>query len=345
MAEPLTVLRIESLSYQDKTRIIWDTTTPNFGIRIGKRKKTYVTQIGKNRKLVTLGHHPTLTLKAARLKAIQQNSSEPTNPQITPEAAISRFAEHSKGRVKKDTLNQYLSYLNHMELTTLNLSYADIQDKLKKWDGKPWSQNYAYASLRNFLNWCLEHGMVDKHPLFRKKPPNKTKSRERVLSDDEMGRIWRATGDSTYGRILRLLVLTGQRRTEVRNLRPEDVQDGTVTFHTKGDRINVLPVTPLMSEELKHLPFEFNNWSDAKARFDADCGVDFRHHDLRRTLATKLAQIGGIQVIVIERILGHSYGGQVFQTYQRHTFLAEMREALLRYEDYIRTIVGAQTPV
>lgn len=240
-----------------------------------------------------------------------------------------------QGRVKPDTLSQYLSYLNQMEFTSLDLTYPEVMEKLKKWDGKPWAQNYAYASIRNFLNWCIEHGYIEKSPLFRKKSPNRTKSRDRVLSDEELGRIWRCTEDNTYGRIVRLLLLTGQRRMEVRNLKPEDVADGLITFHTKGDKVNVIPVTPLVKENLT-LPFKFNNWGDAKRRFDNECGVDWRHHDLRRTLATKLVGMG-VNFITVERILGHSLPG-VSGVYIRHSYIPEMKAALLKWEEHIRQI-------
>jgi integrase len=242
--------------------------------------------------------------------------------------------------VKPDTLKQYLSYLNQMELITLDLKYDDVQEKLKPWYGKPWAQNYAYSSLRVFLNFCMESGYIDRHPLIRKKVPNKTRPRDRVLSDEEMGRIWRCTDDSAYGRILRLLILTGQRRSEVRNLTPANIADGLITFDTKGDQKNVIPITPLMEPDLAHIPFKFNNWAVAKERFDRECGVSFRNHDLRRTLATKLA-IMGCSFEIIERVLGHARHG-IPWTYNRHTYLPEVKQWLLKYEAHIRTLAGAR---
>ena len=337
----LTSLSVEHLKPQEKQYLVWDMTLKSFGIRISPAgTKTFVVIRGKERKITSLGKWPETTLKAARTAAMAHIVTKtPEKGRFAPKTALLAFEQTMKGRVKKDTLTQYLSYLNQMELTTLDLTYQDVQEKLEKWDGKPFAQNYAHASLRVFLNFCLEHGYIDKHPLIRKKAPNKVVSRSRVLSDDELARIWRCTEDDTYGRILRLLILTGQRRTEVRNLKPEDVKDGTITFHTKGDRINVLPLTPLVEENLK-LPFKFNNWSQAKDRFDTECGVeDWTHHDCRRSLATKLAAMQ-TPVVVIERILGHSFGGKVFQTYQRHSFLEESRQALLTWEAHIRKIVA-----
>lgn len=327
---------LESLKPEPKLYTAWDSGLSGFGLRVSpKGTKTFIVMKGKERKVTTLGRFPHLALKDARTRAMQELTRTTQTPITRPTEAIRAFGEALKGRVKPDTLNQYLSYLNQMDFTSLTMTFPEVQEKLRKWEGKPFAQNYAYASLRNFLNWCLEHGYIEKSPLFRKQPPNKTKSRDRVLTDTELGRIWRCTGDDTYGRILRLLILTGQRRIEVRNLKPEDVADGLITFRTKGDRTNVLPVTPLVEENLV-LPFTFNNWTNAKDRFDRDCGVDFRHHDLRRTLATKLAQMG-TSFVVIERILGHAIPG-VAGVYNRHTYLLEVKEALLAYENHIRKL-------
>lgn len=239
----------------------WDTSLPGFGIRIGKRTKTFVVMRGKERKLVTLGHYPSLTLRAARTSAKLEMTQVSSKGVKTLPGALQAFTEASQQRTRPDTLKQYLSYLNQMDFQDFP-TYPQIQEALKKWDGKPYAQNYAHASIRNFLNFCIEHEYIDRSPLFRKLPPNKVKSRDRVLSDEELGRIWRCTEDNTYGRILRLLILTGQRRMEVRNLKKEDIQDGHITFHTKGDKVNVLPITPLIEENLI-LPFQFNNWSDS----------------------------------------------------------------------------------
>jgi len=335
----LTIQKLKS----DKNQIFWDTNLPAFGIRVGKLKKTFVVSYGKERNVTAIGSYPELSLKDARIQAkrlqVERNTTTPTYaPKPYPEA-VQSFLEAQKTRVKPSTLEQYGFYLKKMAFkkNVGDLARGDVLEGLAIWNGKAYAQNYAHAALRAFLNWCLAQEIIDKHPLIRSKEPNKVRSRARVLSDEELGRIWRCTPDTPYGRILRVLILTGQRRMEVGNLKPEDVQDGTITFHTKGDRINVLPLTPEVSKNLT-LPFRFNNWADSKDLFDNDCLVDgWVHHDLRRTLATKLAAMG-TQIIVIERILGHSFGGKVFQTYQRHSYIEEMREALLKYEAYILKI-------
>lgn len=316
----------------------WDEKLPAFGIRVGKHTKTWVVIQGKERRITTIGHYPETSLQDAKKKArLALASGTPLAPQAYAEA-VQSFLDAQQGRIKATTAAKYRYYL---ELLTIpknlaEISKTDVSVQLAHYNGKAHSQNYAYATFRAFFNWCMDQGYIESHPLIRGKIPNKTRGRDRVLSDDELGRIWRCTEDNTYGRIVRLLMLTGQRKMEVKGLKPEDVKDGTITFHTKGDKLNVLPLTPLVQDNL-NLPFKFNNWSEAKVKLDTECGVEWRQHDLRRTLATKLAEMG-VAFIVIERILGHAQTG-VAWTYQRYNYMKEIKEALLLYEEHIRKIL------
>lgn len=342
---PLTDLAIQKLKADGTQSLYFDTNLPNFGIRVSpKGTKAFVVKYGERRTLKTLGRYPEMTLKTARAvcKAFLAEDTQDDSLEHTPYLeAIVPYIERTRVRIKKETANTYAMYLMQMGFrkNVGEITKRDVTQALSRWDGKPWAQNYAHSVLRAFFNDCLDQELIAKHPMIRSKAPNKTKARARVLSDEEIGRVWRCTGDNTYGRILRLLILTGQRRVEVRNIKPEDIRDGLIIFHTKGDRTNTIPITPLMKPDLKHIPFTFNNWSTAKDLFDNECGVSFRHHDLRRTLATKLAELG-TDVVVVERILGHAFGG-VKGIYNRHSYIPQMKEALLLYEKHIRKIIRA----
>jgi integrase len=333
----LTDLAIQKLKYNGSQTVYFDATLKGFGVRVGKRTKRFIVAVGKDRKIISLGTYPEDKLKDERVKAKRLLLQYTGKHKIDLDDAREDFLDSCKGRLKLATVQQYKSYLDYVDLPLRDLSKQSIMQQLKQWSDKPTAQNYAYASIRAYLNWCMDEGYIETHPLVRGKPPNRLETRSRVLSDEEMGHIWRCTEDNTYGYILRLLILTGQRRAEVWKLKPEDIKDDTITFHTKGTSINVLPITPLVKQNLVGIPFKFNNWSGAKHRFDTDCLIqDWRLHDLRRTLATKLASMG-VSVITVERILGHSFGG-VKAIYNRYSYLSEMKEALLMYEDHIKSL-------
>jgi integrase len=236
----LTDLAIKRLKYSGKTTTYWDTNLKGFGIRVGKRTKTFIVMVGKDRKVITVRRYSDEDkLKDIRTEAKRLMLQETGKPNLTIDDAKAEFYDSCKKRLKPATVQQYKSYLDCIDLDLSNLS-------------KP------------------------------------------------------------------------------------DIKDDTITFHTKGDRINILPLTRLVKQNLVDIPFQFNNWSTAKQRFDTDCGVDFRLHDLRRTLATKLASMG-VSVITVERILGHSFGG-VKAIYNRYSYLPEMKEALLIYEEQIHKL-------
>jgi integrase len=319
----------------------WDDKLPNFGVRKGKNRTTFITRVGKERRDIAIGHYPALSLKEARQRAMVELGAPREHRPLIVSEALKAFTDDARKRLKPDTLSQYLSYLSKLDAATklTDITKVDVNKALSAYDGKKWAQNYCYAALRAFLNWCLEQEYIDKHPLIHGRPPNKVRSRDRVLSDEELARVWRCTGDATYGRILRLLILTGQRRMEVRNIAQKDIQNGLITFHTKGDKTNILPITPMIEDELKNVPFHFNNWSGAKDAFDIDCGVDFRNHDIRRTLATRMLSLG-VTPVVVESILGHTIGG-VAGVYQRYDYMKEKRETLLLWEAHLRKIISA----
>lgn len=337
----LTDLSVQRLKYKDKSTTYWDTNLKGFGVRVGKRTKTFTVMTGKDRKVITVGRYPDDNLKDSRAKGKQLLLRYAGRTSLTVDDAKAEFLDSCKKRLKLATVQQYKSYLDYIDLNLQDLNKPSIMRQLRAWDDKPTAQNYAYSTVRAYLNWCLDQGYIETHPLLRGKPPNRVETRSRVLSDDELGHVWRCTEDNTYGYIIRLLILTGQRRIEVKNLKPEDISDGQITFHTKGDSINILPLTPLVEQNLVGIPFKFNNWSGAKHRFDTDCGVDFTLHDLRRTLATKLASMG-ISVITVERILGHTFGG-VKAIYNRYSYLPEMKEALLIYEEHIKKLATMES--
>jgi integrase len=151
--------------------------------------------------------------------------------------------------------------------------------------------------------------------------------RKRTLSDEEIIKIWLAAEvqGHPHGTVVQLLLLTGQRRSEIAALeRP---------WINEKDRT----ITP------------FSGWSKYKA--DLKDGVaGWTLHDLRRTFATRLA---GMKVLphVIERLLNHKMGGisnktdgivsAVAEVYNRATYLPEMREAIARWEAHIMALLAA----
>jgi integrase len=184
--------------------------------------------------------------------------------------------------------------------------------------------------------------------------------RDRVLDDAELLAILNGADRCgwPYGPIVQLLAATGCRRNEIAGLRWSEISE-TITIprtRRKGGVSLTIPVSSAVRAIIDGLPrFEsqwcfpsqprkgstgghFNGWSQAKNRLDKFSGVtDWRLHDLRRTMATRLQSLG-IRGEVIEAALGHQKQG-IEGIYQRHNFLPEMAvafEAWARYLDWLR---------
>ena len=337
----LTDLTVKHLAAPSQgQKIHFDDALKGFGLRVSQGgTKTWVLVQGKERKQTTIGRYPDLTLKDARKQAVSLIATpctpEPPSASITTQKAAMGFLEAKERQTKKGTVYQYGLYLKAftLDVPLEKLKKADIQAYLKQYDATLTSQNYAHGTMRTFLNWCVEQDYIEHSPLGRLKAPNRLRSRERVLTNEELKKIWDASDYFPYGHYVRCLILTGQRKMEIYNLKV--IANPLIFPNTKNGTDQVLPLTPLVKEHLK--PFNINHWSTQKDRLDRLSGVsDWRLHDLRRTLATNMAKLD-VQEAVIERILNHVNGG-VKGTYNRYRYQPQMEEALLTYEAFIKTL-------
>jgi integrase len=210
----------------------------------------------------------------------------------------------------------------------------------------------ARTALSAFFAWAIREGYdLPANPVAGTHRHN-GKARERVLTDAELSAIWRACDDSDYGRIVRLLILTGQRREEIGGLRRNEIDTDRISLpgeRTKNKREHIIP---LSAQAIALLPERggdwvfgtrgFVRWSHGKSALDAASGVaGWRLHDLRRTVATMMADKLGVLPHIIEAILNHYTGHRagVAGIYNRARYEGEMREALAKWSDHIRQIV------
>ncbi len=198
------------------------------------------------------------------------------------------------------------------------------------------------------------------------KPAVETK-RDRVLSDEELALVWQCSGGGDFGAIVKLLILTGQRREEVGAAQWSEIDPAGALWTIPGNRTkNRLPHdVPLAAPALKMWDDQarrdgrdlifgsrngpFQGWSDAKEDIDqriaqATGGKSlkpWRLHDLRRTVATRLGDLG-VLPHVVEAVLNHISGSKagVAGVYNRALYNPEKREALDRWSAKVADIVG-----
>ena len=350
----LTDISIRKLKHPEKgQKVHFDDSTPGFGVRASKRYKSFVVYFGEreNRRFKTLGRYPDLSLQQARKEAKKILSSNPvhvsTRSKKYPDA-VSDFLEDCLNRNRPSTAKSYKHYLTAYKAKKRvgDITRSDIKNHLQVYRGRDSAYSHALTSFKVFFNWCTQQEMIDRNPIAGEKNIS-VAARDRVLSIEELKQVYEYE-DGMFSNILKLCILTGQRRSEVAAIHSNWIEDNSITFPaetTKNGRIHTIPLTDRALSLLEGEGFlfsskegsVFNGWGKSKARIDKN--VEIAHwviHDLRRTFATIHAQIG-TPIHVTERILNHSSGviSGVAAVYNRHTYFDEMRNAVTAYEEHL----------
>lgn len=338
---------------------VWDNKLPAFGLRVSQGgTKTFI--LRRNNSRITLGRFGIITLSEARTAAkrvlaeFTLGRSRPHS--VTYPYAIQQFIEDKKRSRRANTYEGYEWLLNHFPFKgQLNdIAAADISRALGSIKS-PSTHNHALVALRIFFNWAIKRRYVSDNPTFGLSP-HSTTSRSRVLTDSELRSVWGASAKlGQYGSIVRLLILSGQRRGEIAALRTDWFEEDACTLPKdvcKNSREHTFPIGAMAAEILNTLPSSgllfpargkdtcFNGWSKSKTQLDKETGVtNWTLHDIRRTFATIHARIG-TPIHVTEKLLNHVSGshGGIVSVYQRHTWLPEMRRAVSNYEAHLREL-------
>ncbi|MBI2718721.1 MAG: site-specific integrase [Rhizobiales bacterium] len=229
---------------------------------------------------------------------------------------------------------------------------ADLKDR-------PSAAHHAFIVIRTMMNWAIRRGLLEVSPVPALR--FKAVSRTRILTDAELETVWhRATETGyPYGTIVRLLILTGQRRGEIAGLRRSWIKGDEIIFpqgFTKNKREHRIPLGPLAKLLVDEMPGEtdllfparggndapFNGWSKCKRSFDEELTIsDYTLHDLRRTYSSNLARFG-VPIHVTERLLNHVSGtvSGIAAVYNRHTYADEMRKAVQTWEEFVAALVS-----
>jgi integrase len=217
----------------------------------------------------------------------------------------------------------------------------------------PVAGNRARATLRALCVWAIRRGLVERNPVDGT-GKSAERSRERELSMEELRAIWTAAGDGDHGAIVKLLMLTGQRRGEVAGMLWSELDlDGALWSlpgsRTKNARPHVVPLSVQAVELLRgverrpgrdHVFGEgegYSGWSRSKARLDGRCGVaDWRLHDLRHAWSTHVHELG-VAPHVVEAAINHLSGFKagVAGLYYKAQYMPERTRAMQLWADHL----------
>jgi integrase len=237
------------------------------------------------------------------------------------------------------------------------------------------SANRTLAVVRKLFNWAVQRGIIDASPVASIKAPLAERSRDRVLSDDEIRWLWLACDKVAYpfGSMAKLLLLTGQRRNEVAGMTFGELDLDKALWcipggRTKNDEAHEVPLSDAAFAIIESVPRiatskgfvlttraekHLRGYSQAKKAIDMamfavareERGEDVKiprwtFHDLRRTAASGMARLR-IALPVIEKALNHSSGSfaGIVGVYQHHHFADEKREALDAWASFVMSVV------
>jgi integrase len=338
----------------------FDTQVSGLALRVsgwGRKSWTLHYSLDGKRKRLTFGTYPTLGLGGARTRAdeIKADVATGATPQLiagdTLRGICDEYMRREGGKLRSAAKRKSVLE-RHVYPTLGSRPIAEIRrieivrllDRIEESSG-PETATQALAIVRKIMNWYATRSDDFRSPIVRgmaRTNPSE-RARDRILSDDELRKIWRtAEGCGVFGLYLRFLLLTAARRSEVAAMTWAEIDGNDWLLPAARNKTGVDLVRPLSrasQDILEGLPKAvgsvwstnggvraISDFSGFKSKLDAASGVKgWRLHDLRRT-ARSLMSRAGVPTDHAERCLGHVIGG-VRGVYDRHAYHEEKRQA------------------
>ena len=408
-AKKLTEKTLQNLKGKDERYEVKDGNRTGLSVRVGTngtRTFIYRYQVDGKRRKMTLGqygieptktladaysaHNDAWTLVRAGIDPQQEAEPEPEEEQAEePGYTVREVAEEFRDRhlvpnvktwaetwriIEKDILSEWedraAETITPREVVIL---LDGILDR-----GAERMANKVRSILFQMFRFAVGRGMTETSPVVLvTRPSTATRTRERILTDDELRTFWNKLETAKMlprlRHALRLLLITGQRRGEVALATWSELDEARKVWSIPGERTkngkpHDVPLTPLALRSLAELradlaqprkdaeegytgPFLFPSphWEKAEpidpkaltraiSRNRANWEIEpFTVHDLRRTVRSNLAALG-VDPVVAKKVLNHTLAG-MDRIYDRHSYADEKRAALILWADRLASVV------
>lgn len=395
----LTAANVDKMQATDRRQEVPDSLCTGLYLVIqptGKKSWQVRYRHGGTHRRMTLGNYPVLSLADARQRARSTlaAATEGQDPAAEVKAAKAPKPEDDRNKIcnlVEQFDKRHLSTLKsgrearrqfdtHIlpawgERDIQSITKRDVVDLLDELidQGKATTANRIRAYLSKFFNWCASRDIIEVPPTLSVKAPAKEKTRDRVLSDDEIRWLWKACDEEGFpwGTAAKIMLLTGQRLNEVVQMTDDEVHGETWRLsarRTKNGRAHDVPLSDAALGVLSQVEringnqgfiFTttgttsvsgfFKGKSHLAARMQRIASEEreepveiprWTFHDLRRTCATGMARLG-IPVRVTEAVLNHvsGTGGGIVAVYQRHDYADEKRRALEAWSRFTSDLI------
>ena len=347
MAKQLTALAVENAKATDERREISDGRGLFLVVQPSGAKSWCLRYRRKaDRKPRKVTFDGPLTLAEARAKAAEAMLKVRAGGDPAAEKSGAKAAEKKAAADRAvDTVEKIVAQFIELHAKRKTRSWRTTErvfkkDVVAKWQGRnihdikkrdvialldaiaadrPIQANRIFAGLRRLFSWCIERDILAVSPCAGVKPPAPERQRDRVLSDAEVVALWKATDGDPAGPLVRVLLLTGQRRSEVGGMRWSEIREAEQIWslppeRTKNRQAHIVPLSSQAWSIIDDMPkikgndFVFaaadrTGYGRAKARIDKRMPSvgQWQFHDLRRALATNLQRLG-VRLEVTERL-------------------------------------------
>ena len=378
-----------------KQTVISDQTMPNLILKVGKRTKTFFWDgsTPSGRRQIKLGRFPALSVSDAREACRKKSQAvldglDPTAPDTDNMTGQELFDEciqsvqfRDRADVTVDTQESYLRrgflpMCGKMLIKHINSGHVMDMTNAFLNQGKRAAAGHMHAALAALFKYAIQRRYIDRHPMFGISPPKACKPKDRVLSDEELKKVWFALDEtkrlSRPNEIaIRLLIVLPFRGIELIGAKWTEINFNEANWLVPASRIKtknsnpqpfLMPLPPLALALLRELhditgegdylfpaPRAQDRPVDTKVigRFinrNLEKGVfegmeKWAKHDLRRTTATNMGMLG-IDELIISRCLNHKIRSITTQVYNLYGYREEKLEALIAWEKHLRSILG-----
>jgi integrase len=381
--------------------VVWDTEVKGFGIRRHTTEGVYYLvryRFNGEQTFKRIGRHGAVgpngmslipdsaRNEAKRLLGLVASDTDPKTREMRPaetfgvevERYLAKRKETMKPRAYEEIerhLMKHVKPMHRARLAEIDRRALAVRLAEMEIEKGPAARNRVRSSLSAFFTWAVKEGLLDANPVTGTAKADEGGARERVLTQAELAEVWAALTQDHFGDIVRLLILTGQRRDEIGALGWSEVDLARDLIalppeRTKNKRLHELPLSPqarvILERQLRRNSRDlifglgvggFSGWSGCKERLDqtilakrketnarAKPMPDWRLHDLRRTAATGMAELGVLPHI-IEAILNHVSGHKagVAGIYNRARYENDRRAALQLWANKVDEITGASS--